>query len=104
MSAEWTELFAVFEQSLNEWLARAVEPPSTPGPLPTEPAVLRQFEERLARLQTYLDKAEHDAEQALAPLTTDIEVLQQWLDALKTVQAKQVPIDFFPNSKEAVGS
>ncbi len=91
MSTQWTELFAVFEQSLNEWLARAVEPPSAPPSHPTEPGVLRQFEERLKRLQAYLNKAEQDAEQALAPLTTDIQALQQWLDALQTVQAKQVP-------------
>jgi hypothetical protein len=90
MSAEWTELFAVFEQSLNEWLARAVEPPSAPPPHPTEPGVLHQFEERLKRLQAYLDKAEQDAEQALAPLTTDIQALQQWLGALKMVQSRLV--------------
>jgi hypothetical protein len=87
MSTEWTELFAAFEQSLNEWLARAEEPSPAPPPS-TKPIVLHQFGERLKRLQAYLDKAEHDAEQALAPLTTDIQALQQWLDALKTVQAK----------------
>ncbi len=90
MSIEWTELFAVFEQSLKEWLARAVEPPSPPPPHPTEPAALRLFEERLQRLQAYLDKAEHDAEQAAAPLTTDIEALQQWLNALNTLRTKGV--------------
>jgi len=88
MSTEWTELFAVFEQSLNEWLAGAVGPPSEPTPHQTEPAVLRQFEERLKRLQTYLDKAEHDAEQALAPLTRDVQALQQWLDELNTARTK----------------
>lgn len=88
MSEEWTELFAVFEQSLNEWLARAEELPSAPPPRPTEPVVLHQFEERLKRLQSYLDNAERDAEQALAPLTRDIQALQQWLDALKTMRAK----------------
>jgi hypothetical protein len=90
MSIEWTELFAVFEQSLKEWLARAVEPLSTPPPHSTEPAVLRLFEERLERLQAYLDKAEQDAEQAAASLTTDIEALQQWLGALNAVRARQV--------------
>jgi hypothetical protein len=100
MSAEWTELFAAFEQSLNEWLARAEEPSSAPPPPSIEPVVLRQFEDRLKRLQAYLDKAEHDAEQDLAPLTTDIQALQQWLDALKTVRANQVPIDFLANSKD----
>ena len=88
MSAEWTELFTVFEQSLKEWLARAVEPSSAPPVPSTEPIILHQFEERLKRLQAYLDKAEHDAEQALAPLTTDIQPLQQWLDALRTVRGK----------------
>jgi hypothetical protein len=88
MSAEWTELFAAFEQSLNEWLARAGEQASAPPPPSTGPVVLHQFEERLKRLQAYLDKAEHDAEHALAPLTADIQALQQWLDALKTVRAR----------------
>jgi cytochrome c peroxidase len=88
MSTEWTELFAAFEQSLNEWLARAVEPPSAPAPRPAEPAVLGLLEERLKRLQTHLDKAEHDAEQAVAPLTNDIEALQQWRNALNAARAK----------------
>ena len=87
MSAEWTELFATFEQSLNEWLARAAEPPPLPSPPPAEPIILHQFEERLKRLQAHLDKAEYDAEQALAPLTTDIQDLQRWLDALKKVRS-----------------
>jgi hypothetical protein len=86
MSRQWTELFADFEKRLNEWLARAVEPPSLFLPRPAEPAVLRLFAERLERLQSYLDKAEHDAEQALQPLTADIQALQQWLDALKTLR------------------
>jgi 16S rRNA U1498 N3-methylase RsmE len=90
MSTEWAELFTVFEQSLKEWLTRAVGPPSGPAPHPTEPAALRLFEERLKRLQTYLDKAEQDAEQAVAPLSTDIEALQQWLAALNTARAKLV--------------
>jgi hypothetical protein len=88
MSTEWIELFSDFEQSLNEWLARAVEPPSVPAPHPAEPAILHLFEERLKRLQMYLDKAEHDAEQAVAPLTSDIEALQQWLNALNTARTK----------------
>jgi hypothetical protein len=90
MNTEWTELFAVFEQSLKEWLARAVEPPSVPNPRQTEPAILDQFGERLKRLQSYLDKAERDAEQALAPLTTDIQALSQWLGQLTTLRSKLV--------------
>ncbi len=86
MYAEWTELFATFEQSLKEWLDRAAELPFAPSPPTTEPIILHQFEARLKRLQAYLDKAEYNAEQALAPLTTDIQDLQRWLDALKTVR------------------
>ncbi|HEY7330116.1 MAG TPA: hypothetical protein VH592_20940 [Gemmataceae bacterium] len=88
MTKEWTELFAVFEQSLTEWLARAAEPPSEPTPCQTEAAVLNQFGERLKRLQSYLDKAEHDAEHALMPLTTDIQALAQWLEKLSAVRTK----------------
>jgi 16S rRNA U1498 N3-methylase RsmE len=88
MSTEWTELFAVFEQSLNQWLARAEEPPPASTQRQIEPAVLRKLEQRLERLQTYLDKAERDAEQALVPLTKDIEALQQWLDTLTAFRAK----------------
>jgi hypothetical protein len=90
MSSQWTEPFAIFEQKLSEWLAHAVEPPSQPPPRQTEPAFLRMFEERLKRLQTYLDKADRDAEQALSPLTTDIQELRQWLDALSTARANLV--------------
>ncbi len=87
MSVEWTELFAEFENDLSQWLTRAVEPPSEPPPRPTEPVIPRLFEERLKRLQSYLDKAEHDAEQALDPLTSDIEAIRQWLDTLGTARA-----------------
>jgi hypothetical protein len=90
MSTEATEPFIVFEQNLNEWLARAVEPPSEAPPRPSEPVLLRLFEERLKRLQAHLDKAEREAEQALTPLTHDIQTLRQWLDALSMARAKLV--------------
>jgi len=91
MSTEWSELFAAFEHSLQDWLARAVEPPSLPNSRPSEPAVLGEFEERLKRLQTYLDRAEHDAEQAIVPLTMDVQALQQWLDRLSALMAQRDP-------------
>jgi hypothetical protein len=87
---QWTEPFAVFEQKLSQWLAHAVEVPSEPPPHWTEPEFLRMFEERLKRLQSYLDKTERDAEQALASLTTDIQELRQWLDALSAARANLV--------------
>jgi hypothetical protein len=90
MSTEGTEAFIAFERNLNEWLARAVELPPELTPRKTEPVLLRMFEERLKRLQTYLDKAERDAEQALAPLTSDIQTLRQWLDALSMARVKLV--------------
>ena len=89
-STEGTQAFAAFERNLGEWLARAGELPAEPSPRKTEPVLLRMFEERLKRLQTYLDKAERDAEQALAPLTNDIQVLRQWLDALSMARAQLV--------------
>lgn len=88
MSVDWTELFADFEQNLSQWLTRAVEPAGEPPPRTSEPIVPRLFEERLKRLQTYLDKAERDGEQALDPLTSDIQAIRQWLDELNTVRAK----------------
>lgn len=90
MSTEGMEAFAVFERNLSEWLARAVEPAVEPAPPKTEPVFPRLFEERLRRLQTYLDKAERDAEEALVPLTSDIQALRQWLDALSMARAKLV--------------
>lgn len=82
--------FADFERNLSQWLARAMEPPDELAPRKTEPVLLRMFEERLKRLQTYLDKAERDAEQALQPLTSDIQALRQWLDGLSMARAKLV--------------
>ena len=90
MSTEGTEPFAVFEQNLHQWLAGTSDPPSGPAPRPTEPILLRMFEERMKRLQSYLDKAERDAEQALKPLTSEIQTLRQWLDALSMARAKLV--------------
>lgn len=88
MSMDWTELFADFEQNLTQWLRRAVEPPCEQPPQQTEPAILRLFEERLQRLQTFLDTAERDGEQAFQPLTIDIQAIHQWLDALNTARVK----------------
>jgi hypothetical protein len=90
MSMPESELFVAFEQNLSQWLARAVEPPSESPPQRTQPAFSRMFEERLKRLQTYLDQAEHDAEQALALLTAEITALRQWLDALSAARARLV--------------
>jgi hypothetical protein len=85
----WSETFAAFERNLNEWLARAVEVPSEPAP-PSVPMPAQLFEERLQRLQAYLDRAERNAEQALAPLTSEIQALRQWLEALNMARAKLV--------------
>jgi hypothetical protein len=90
MSADPTQLFAAFERDLEEWLTRTVEIPAEPPPRPTEPVLLRLFEERLKRLQAYLDKAERDAEQVLEPLSADIQELRQWLDALGAARASAV--------------
>ena len=80
----WSEVFATLEHSLDRWLACAVEmppQPDLPAPLP-----LRTFEERLERLQVYLDTAEQNAEQALAPHSTEIETLNQWLRTLNAAR------------------
>lgn len=90
MSKDGIEPFVAFEQSLKEWLARAVELPSEPASRPTEPVLFRIIDERLKRLQEYLDKAERDAEQALTPPTNDIQTLRQWLDALSKARARLV--------------
>lgn len=90
MSTEGIEAFAVFERNLHQWLARAIESPAELPPRKTEAVLLRMFEERLKRLQAYLDKAERDAEHALEPLTSDIQVLRQWLDALSMARANLV--------------
>lgn len=88
MYSEWTELFADFERNLNEWLTRAGELPSQSPPPPTEPSVPRLFEERMERLQTHLDKAERIAQQAMIPLTTDIQAIHEWLDELTAARTK----------------
>ncbi|HEY7428947.1 MAG TPA: hypothetical protein VH682_32250 [Gemmataceae bacterium] len=87
---DWTEMFAVFERNLDQWLTQTVESPSEPPTQREDPVPLRMFEERLKHLQTYLDRAEVNAEQAMAPLTTEIQALRQWLDALNMARAKLV--------------
>ena len=82
--------YAAFEQNLRAWLNRAVEPPPEPTERPSEPILLRMFEERLKRLQDYLDQSESQAEQALAPLDDDMNVLRQWLDKLNATRAKVI--------------
>jgi hypothetical protein len=86
--ADWTETFAAFEHNLDQWLARLIELEPEPAPPHVELIALRGFEERLNRLQTYLDRAEANAEQALDPLTTEIQSLRQWLEMLNAARAK----------------
>jgi hypothetical protein len=83
----WADVLASLENTLNHWLARSVEPPPEPAPPPTAATPLRLFEERLDRLQASLDRAERNSEQALAPITAEIEALRQWLGTLSTVRA-----------------
>jgi hypothetical protein len=84
----WTEMFAGFERNLDQWLARLVELGPEPAPEHAEPIALQGFEERLNRLQTYLDRAEANAEQALAPLTTEIQSMRQWLETLNVARSR----------------
>ncbi len=81
MTSEAVELFDLMEHHLNDWLARAVEPPIVPPPEWTDPAAIKTFEERLLRLQGYLDRAEREAEQAFAMLESEIHTTRSWLEA-----------------------
>ncbi len=81
MTSEAVELFDLMEARLNDWLARAVEPPIAPPPEWTDPAAIKTFEERLQRLQSYLDRAEREAEQAFALLENEIHTTRSWLEA-----------------------
>ncbi len=83
----WAEVLASLENTLNHWLEHSVEPAPEPTPAPAAVMPLQLFEERLDRLQASLDRAEGNAEQALAPLTTEIETMRQWLDTLNNVRA-----------------
>lgn len=86
----WTDVLASLEQTLNHWLAHAIEPPLTPAPQAPSPLPMQSFEERLQRLQTFLDRAEQNAESALAPLTTEIDAMRQWLQTLSAARGKLV--------------
>jgi hypothetical protein len=88
MSEQGMEPFAAFEHHLSQWLGRAEEPPSEPVPRQVEPLLARTLEERLQQLHSYLDRAERDAEQAVAPISADIQSLRQWLDALSMARGR----------------
>ena len=88
MSTMGTEAFADFERNLRQWLARSEQLLVEPAPLPTEPVLLGLFEQQQKSLQSYLDQAERDVEQALSPLTAEIQALQQWLDELNKARSK----------------
>jgi hypothetical protein len=83
----WAEVLASLENTLNHWLEHSVEPPPEPVPSPAAAMPLQLFEERLDRLQASLDRAEKNAEQALSPLTAEIETLRQWVATLNDVRA-----------------
>jgi hypothetical protein len=89
-AAGWVEWFEACEHNLDHWLARVAESPAESPPAREEPIALQMFHERLKRLQGYLDQAERDAAQALAPMTTEIQAQRQWLEALNMARAKLV--------------
>jgi len=83
-------MLTAFESDLGQWLAHAVESAPEPETPPASAMPSEIFEQRLERLQAYLYQAEQNAEQALAPLTGEIEALEQWLQALNTARGKLV--------------
>jgi hypothetical protein len=82
----WSEVLAILERTLSHWLAHADVPAEEPPPQPGVPLPLQEFEKRLDRLQAYLDRAEQSAEQALGPLTVEIETLKRWLETVNTAR------------------
>jgi hypothetical protein len=81
------EVLATLERTLEHWLARAVEPAAIEAVTPADLArPLQTFEERLARLQAFLDQAGGDADRACAPLTAELEAMQHWFAALETAR------------------
>jgi hypothetical protein len=83
----WIEVLATLEHTLDHWLARAVEAAAVEAVPPADLArPLHTFQERLSRLQAYLDQAEGDADRACAPLTAEIEALGQWQEALNAAR------------------
>ena len=88
--ADWAERFAAFEHNLGQWLDRAGESSPEPAVQTVSPMPAQLFEQRLERLQIYLDQAEQNAEQALAPLTDEIEAFKQWLLALNSTRGNLV--------------
>jgi hypothetical protein len=90
MPPQSPESFAQLERNLQAWLERATLPSSQPQSRPTEPILLRMFEERLKRLQAYVEEAESRAEHVLAPLGDEIAALGAWGEKLHRTRAKVV--------------
>jgi hypothetical protein len=87
---DWTAMLAILENELGPWLVCAVEPPAEPEPPVTSALPFEIFEQQFERLQAYLSQAEQSAEQALAPLTAQVEAFERWLQSLNETRGKLV--------------
>jgi hypothetical protein len=82
-SAGWAEVLSTLENILDRWLAHAVElAPAGHGAQIDLTRLMQSFEERLGRLQVYLDRAEDGVRSADAALAAEIEALGRWQEML----------------------
>lgn len=78
----WNEALGQIEDALEHSLERscALEPPpEVPGDPHVLAGILHRLEERLDRLEAFLQGAESKAAHADALLTTEVHALEQWL-------------------------
>ena len=71
------------DATLEESLARVHAPESPPeAPAPFDPSPLHSLDERLARMQACLERAQQNADEADALLVGEIEGQRQWFASI----------------------
>jgi len=84
-TAAWVAGLNQMQQTLGQSLELAVEPGQVPPPEMARAAAvpLQALDERLARLQACLKRAEQNAQEADAVLEAEAQALQRWLETMR---------------------
>jgi hypothetical protein len=83
-AAAWMAVLEEMQTTLGRSLDRAVEPDLAPPPDPATVAMpLQALDDRLARLQGCLERAEQTAQEADAVLDAEAQAMQRWLEAMR---------------------
>ena len=86
--AAWMEVLDQIEGAVGPRLAHTEEPAPSPEPTAVSRTPLHVLDERLARIQARLDRAEGDARETDEVLRVEAEAFQRWTETAATARRR----------------